>query len=204
VNDPATAVWAGFNGAPHLTSFDDTSATPGTIYYYWVRAVKWASTDYCYGSFSILDTGYRGLSIPPLVPTGLTASDGTYANKVSLHWNVVAGAHGYQVYRNTVNNSEGAEWLCFNGGSNRTSYDDTSVTPGTTYYYWVRSLVLVSGTYSYSSFSTADTGYAATSLQAGAAPSAEAVDQLDLESLVAAELGHGAESETNLDWLSVL
>ena len=144
-----------------MTSFDDTSAVPGVTYYYWVRSLVVVSGTYYYSNFSAPETGYA-LSIPPPVPTGLTASDGTYTNKVSLSWNDVTGEGGYQVYRNTVNNSATAAWLGLLG-ANVTSFDDTSATPGATYYYWVRSLVLVSGTYYYSNFSTPDTGYVALS-----------------------------------------
>ena len=141
-----------------MTTFDDTSATPGTNYYYWVRSLIQISGTYYYSNFCTSDTGYA-LAVPPPVPTGLTASDGTYTNKVSLSWNDVAGEGGYQVYRNTVNNSATAAWLGLLG-ADMTSFDDTGATPGTNYYYWVRSLILYSGTYYYSNFSTPDTGYA--------------------------------------------
>jgi hypothetical protein len=92
------------------------------------------------------------------------------------------------VYRNTVNNSATAYWLAFNGDPNLTSFEDTTAVPGTTYYYWVRALTWASTDYLYSDFSASDTGYAATTLSHDAAPIAHAVDQLDLEALVAAEL----------------
>ena len=84
--------WLGLLGA-NTTSFDDTSAMPGTTYYYWVRSLTSASGTYYYSNFSTPDTGYA-LSIPPPVPTGLAASDGTYTNKVSLTWNDVTGESG--------------------------------------------------------------------------------------------------------------
>ena len=109
VNNSATALWLGLVGA-NVTSFDDTTATPGTNYYYWVRSLVLISGTYYYSNFSTPDTGYA-LALPPPVPTGLTASDGTYTNKVSLSWNDVTGEGGYQVYRSTVNNSATAAWL---------------------------------------------------------------------------------------------
>ena len=141
-NNSATAAWLCLLGA-NATSFDDTSAVPGTTYYYWVRALVLVSGTYYYSNFSTPDTGYA-LAIPPPVPTGLTASDGTYTNKVSLSWNDVTGETGYQVYRSTVNNSATAQWLCLLG-ANATSFDDTTAAPGTTYYYWVRALAWFPG-----------------------------------------------------------
>jgi fibronectin type 3 domain-containing protein len=88
------------NGAPTVVgsasrtarTFFDTTATPGTIYNYQVRAVLGASGD---GLPSTANAGYRALS----APGGVRASDETSADHVEVTWNAVAGARGYRIYR---------------------------------------------------------------------------------------------------------
>jgi hypothetical protein len=76
-------------------------------------------------------------------PTNVSATDGTSADYVQVTWSSVSGASYYRVYRNTINNCSGATPL----GSWQTSlsYNDTSATPGTTYYYWVKAATSSSG-----------------------------------------------------------
>jgi streptogramin lyase len=64
----------------------------------------------------------------PTPPTGLTAN--STSGNVSLHWNTEANATSYSIYRN------GSPYA----SSATTSYSDTSVSPGTTYSYYVTSL----------------------------------------------------------------
>jgi hypothetical protein len=72
---------------------------------------------------------------PPDVPTGLTASQGTYCQRILLNWNDVSGATSYNVYRNTTNNWSTSSFV----GSAVTSQftDLTQPTFGIRYYYWV-------------------------------------------------------------------
>ena len=92
-------------------------------------------------------------------PTGITASNGDYTDKVRVIWNTVSDAEGYDIYRNTASNSDTATKVGTNVGKMNNLYDDTSAVPGTYYYYWVRSKkyspVLVS------ELSNPDSGYAA-------------------------------------------
>jgi hypothetical protein len=135
------------------SSYDDTSATPGTTYYYWVQA---CNTGGC-STYSSFDTGYRAASPTiPTPPTGVSASDGTYPDKVQITWNASSGATYYKVFSNTSNTHTGETILT---PSHPTStYDDIIATPGTTYYYWVQACNSA-GCSTYSSF---DTGYRAT------------------------------------------
>jgi hypothetical protein len=64
-------------------------------------------------------------------PTGLTASGG--ASSVTLNWSSSSGATSYEIYRGT---SSGGETLLVSGITT-TTYTDTNVTNGTTYYYKV-------------------------------------------------------------------
>jgi hypothetical protein len=66
------------------TNWTDTLATPGVVYYYWVRPVN------PYGGAGLLssnDSGYRALS----PPGGVFATDGTYTNKVRVMRDVGRG-----------------------------------------------------------------------------------------------------------------
>ena len=68
---------------------------------------------------------------PPAAPTGLTATAG--AGQVSLSWTASSGATSYNVLRGTA---DGGPYTQV-GTSTATSYMDTNVTNGTTYYYVV-------------------------------------------------------------------
>ena len=70
-------------------------------------------------------------------PSGLTASQGTSTDHVSLSWDAVTGADSYEIWRGTTTDSANAEQI---GTSEIGSYTDADATPGTAYYYWVKSV----------------------------------------------------------------
>jgi hypothetical protein len=105
------------------TSYADTGLSNGTTYYYVVSAVGAG--------------GVSGISaelivtLPTLLPpTGLTAT--TNFNLVKLTWSASAGAASYNVKRST---STGTETTIANVTA--TTYSDTTVLNGSTYYYVV-------------------------------------------------------------------
>jgi hypothetical protein len=69
---------------------------------------------------------------PPFTPTGLTASPSNAA--VSLTWNSAALAGSYMVGRSTIS---GGPYTNIASGVTATTYRDTSLVNGTTYYYVV-------------------------------------------------------------------
>ena len=142
-------------GTPSASAYDDTTATAGTTYYYWVKASNAAGDS----GFSSSDSGSRSVGSPPSAPTGLTASDGTYTDKVALDWADTSGATSYKVFRNTTNNSGTASQI---GTPTTSAYDDTTATAGTTYYYWVKATNGAGD----SGFSSSDTGYRSAGLAA--------------------------------------
>lgn len=93
-------------------------------------------------------------SLPPNYPTGLTATDGAYSNKVRVSWNAVSEAESYDVRRSKFSSLASAVTL---GSSTNPWFDDTTAIPGVAYYYWVRSWNPLSG---YSQPSALDFGYA--------------------------------------------
>ena len=81
------------------------------------------------------DMGWN-LDNVPSTPTGVSASDGTFTDKVQVSWSASAGATYFQVFRHTSNNSSSAISLTSSHPSS--PYNDTSAVAGTTYYYWVK------------------------------------------------------------------
>jgi hypothetical protein len=72
--------------------FEDTSAKFNIVYYYFAKATN-----------SIGDSGYSagnsGYVATPAVPGAVTASDGTYFDKIRVSWAKVVGATSYRVFR---------------------------------------------------------------------------------------------------------
>ena len=115
------------------TSYADTTATPGTLYYYWVKAVGSGGAS----GFSASDSGYRKLSAPTIsAATGSTSG-------VALSWGAVTGATHYRVFRAT--SAAGSKTALGTWQTGRT-YTDTSGTANVTYHYFVRAAVDSSGT----------------------------------------------------------
>ena len=142
VNDDARTAVPVSGWLSGTTGYDDFTAVPGTLYWYWVSS---ALTDtgereslwqYCSGC---VDSGWRQL-LPPSV---LNASQGTYADRIRVTWQPPAGAPRstcYKVYRNSVNNVSTAELV--SPVIDGTSFDDndTKLAVNTVYYYWVTSV----------------------------------------------------------------
>ena len=71
-----------------------------------------------------------GSGAPP-APGNMTAIAGN--GQVNLSWSALSGATSYNLYRSTTSNAEATPPIA--GGLTGTSYIDSSLTPGTTYYY---------------------------------------------------------------------
>ena len=132
-------------------SYDDFDASPAVTYYYFVRAATSSSGDNA-SPYSTYDTGWKAL-IPP---QNVRATDGLYKDQVRITWDSVPGASYYRVYRAT--SSTGTK-TALGSWQTGTTYYDTTVTPGTTYYYFVTAAIDSSGSRE-SNYSTSDTGYA--------------------------------------------
>ena len=92
---------------------------------------------------------------PPDAPGDVQASDGQFQNMVYISWSEPARTGGYEVWRNTSNNSSAAELIKRIVGGVNNLYEDTAVIPGTTYWYWIKAYNS-GGT---SGFSSPDSGY---------------------------------------------
>jgi fibronectin type 3 domain-containing protein len=114
------------------TSFTDTGLTNGTTYYYQVTAVNGGGESTRSGEVSAAPVA------PPASPTGLAATGGN--TQIGLNWAAVAGATTYNVYRSTTPGGEGATPVA--SGVTTTSFTDTGLSDGTTYYYRITAVNL--------------------------------------------------------------
>ncbi|MEZ5583048.1 MAG: fibronectin type III domain-containing protein [Candidatus Competibacteraceae bacterium] len=113
------------------TSFDDTSVSPGITYWYRVKACNNAG---CSG-FSSANSGFAQEEVTvPGIPTGVSASDGTFEDRVNINWNGVSGATFYEVARSDI----GATTGTIIGSSSTTTFNDFTVSPDSPHEYRVR------------------------------------------------------------------
>jgi fibronectin type 3 domain-containing protein len=111
-------------GTTSSLNFIDTTAAPGTTYYYVVNASNNAGE-------SANSTEVSATTVPA-APTGLTTTAGS--GQVALSWTASTGASGYTILRAT---SPGGPYTTLATGITGTSYTDTTALPGWTYYYAV-------------------------------------------------------------------
>ncbi len=109
------------------TSYTDTGLTNGTTYYYVVQAVNSAGTSPNSNQASATPT-----CSAPAAPTGLSPTPRNA--QVSLSWTASSGAASYNVKRSTISSGP---YTTVAAGVTTTSYTDTGLTNGTTYYYVV-------------------------------------------------------------------
>jgi hypothetical protein len=112
-------------------SFTDTGLTDGIPYYYKVTAISSAGES----GQSNEAVAIPQVSLPPM-PGGLTASAGN--GLIALIWNASTGAAGYSVYRSLTPGGEGA--TPYKTGITTTSFTDSGLSNGTTYYYQVTAI----------------------------------------------------------------
>jgi cellulose 1,4-beta-cellobiosidase len=122
---PYTTIATGVNG----TTYTNTGLTNGTTYYYVVSAVN--SVGESSNSSQASATPVAPATVPA-APTGLTAAAGNA--QVVLTWTASTGASSYNVKRATTN---GGAFTTIATGVTGTTYTDTGLTNGTTYYYVV-------------------------------------------------------------------
>lgn len=68
-------------------------------------------------------------------PTGISASNGDYINKVGINWDTIRGATSYRIFRNTTNNSQTATEI---GTTPANFFFDSSAPANQNLFYWVR------------------------------------------------------------------
>jgi hypothetical protein len=111
------------------TSFTNTGLTNGTTFFYVVSAVNAAGES---GNSNQASATPQNAQTPPPAPTGLTANPGDA--QVSLSWNASSGATSYNVKRSTTS---GGPYTTIATGVTSTSFTNTGLTNGTTFFYVV-------------------------------------------------------------------
>ncbi len=139
-------------GSATVTSYADAGLTNSTKYFYVVSALNTAGES----ANSSEASGTPAAPAPgvPVVPTALAATAGN--QQVSLTWTASTGASSYHVRRATASGGPYTQV----GAPTTTSYTNTGLTNGTTYFYVVSALNA--------------TGESANSSQASATPAAVA------------------------------
>ena len=132
-------------GTTTAASYLNTGLSTGSLYYYKVRAYQSGANGKLYGGFSAPVSG------KPLPATPVITPSSSGYNSITVKWNAIAGATGYQVYRST---SSSSGYTLAGETTTALSFKNSSLTTGKTYYYKVRAYRLVGSTRVYSSYST--------------------------------------------------
>lgn len=167
-------------------SFVDTTAVPLRGYTYFVRANFVAGPT----AASVGNTGWRN----KLGPTTVTATDGTFPDRVVVTWTGVAGSQGYRVYRQI--GVDAPVLLGFKAASAR-SFVDLTVPLSTTASYYVVS----KHARGFTLFGAWDSGFAGPllrSMKPAVEPTQPAFENLDDESVDPSEFGESEASESEL------
>jgi fibronectin type 3 domain-containing protein len=114
--------------APASNGYTDSSVTNGTAYYYVVSSLNAAGES---ANSAQASATPNAPSVAPAAPTNLTAAPGD--TQVSLAWSASSGATSYNVKRSGTSGGPYTQIAA----STSTSYTDTALTNGTTYYYVV-------------------------------------------------------------------
>ena len=118
------------------TSYTNTGLITGTTYYYKIRAYRTVNGVKVYGPYAAVVSA-KPVPATPAAPKAASAS----YNSVKVTWSAVTGAGGYQVWRSTAAGS--GYKLAVTVAA--TSYTNTGLATGTTYYYKIRAYRTVNG-----------------------------------------------------------
>ncbi|MCE2875075.1 MAG: hypothetical protein LW625_05480 [Planctomycetaceae bacterium] len=123
-----SAVAAQIGTTTTALTFADTTAVPGTIYTYSVKAS--GVTGVSDSAASVSNTGYRGF----IAPSSVAATDGTSTANVTVTWVASTGATGYKIFR-AIGSAVAAQ---IGTTTTALTFADTTAVPGTIYTYSVK------------------------------------------------------------------
>lgn len=143
--------WKGLkNVSASTTAFSDTTAVPGTQYYYTVRAYRKTAAGNVWGNFQS-----PGLAATAALSKGnITAASSGAANTVTLKWAPVEGTTVYQIY--AKEGADGKYIHVYSTNPDVTTFTHKNLESGVTYYYKVRSYRTIAvnpNKYSFGAFS---------------------------------------------------
>jgi fibronectin type 3 domain-containing protein len=131
------------------TNFHDQSVSTNATYYYKVKAFTHDGVESKFSSEVAGSTNDGSIT----VPSGVSATDGTYNHMITVSWNHVLNADYYRVYR-----SDSVDGTYVQTGDNLsvTRFDDKSAEVNATYYYRVKAFTAAGAE---TGFSTEDAGH---------------------------------------------
>ena len=133
------------------TTYDNKKVSAGKTYYYKIKVRATAGGQNAYSSYSAVK------SAKTVKSTSISSVKSVGSTKLKVTWSARSGANGYYIYRSTKKDS-GYKKIATVSGAKTTSYTDTGVKKGTTYYYKLRCRNKVDGSTGYSSTSAAVSG----------------------------------------------
>ncbi len=91
-------------------------------------------------------------TLPPIAPTGVSASDGIYLKEIAVSWSTTSGASSYDLYRCTTSSTSSCSKIA---DTHSTYFDDQSAVLNSVYYY----RVIACNKVGCSGYSSSDSGY---------------------------------------------
>ncbi len=129
------------------TAYSNTGLESGKTYYYKMRAFTTADGSKVFGAYSDV----FAVAVTPEAPT-LTVTSSS-AGIAKLSWDEISGAAGYQIWRSDSETGTYTLVKSITSGST-TSYSNSGLTSGNTYYYKVRAYTEVDGKKTFGAYST--------------------------------------------------
>lgn len=130
-NNRSTATEVYNTHGPNILSWQDTSVSPNTTYWYWVAAYNGCGTGITYSAPVSVTTP---IADRPAAPSNLIAAGGSLRADISWSDNST-NESGFRIERKVSSTGSWATLTTL--GANTTSYRDSNLTAYTTYYYRV-------------------------------------------------------------------
>lgn len=128
------------------TSYTDSTAIPGTTYYYTVKAYVTANGKNHYSGYVKTGVGTATSFVKPKMKSAQSVG----FNSLKLTWSAGNSPDGYVIYRSTNSNIGWSKIATVKGTA--VSYTDKTAAYNKQYYYVIRSYVTVNGTNYYSGY----------------------------------------------------